>query len=142
MIQRIQSVWLLLASVCSFLTLKFPFYSGTYNQSNEPYQVLTSFELNANQNTYLLITTIFLGLVGFLTIFLFKKRKLQLLFCIFAICIDVLIIFMYYLHISSFSKGTFSLTALLHVLIIVFLFFAASAINKDEKMVKNSDRLR
>ena len=29
MIQRIQSVWLLLAAVCSFLTLKFEFYAGT-----------------------------------------------------------------------------------------------------------------
>ena len=29
MIQRIQSVWLLLATVCAFATFRFPYYSGT-----------------------------------------------------------------------------------------------------------------
>ena len=44
MIQRIQSIWLLIASIVTFLTLKVSFYSGTYLPDNLYHQ------LNGTQN--------------------------------------------------------------------------------------------
>ncbi|MBP6432452.1 MAG: DUF4293 family protein [Ferruginibacter sp.] len=136
MLQRIQSVWLLLASVCAFLTLKFSFYSGTNAKG------VASYQLNGMENTLLLIPTLILALLVLANIFLFKNRVLQIRLCIAAMVLELLLLFLYYKQTQSFSLGTYSLTAILHIGILLFLLLAARAINKDEKMVKNSDRLR
>ncbi|MBL0145112.1 MAG: DUF4293 family protein [Chitinophagaceae bacterium] len=66
MLQRIQSVWLLLATVCSFLTIKFPFYSGTNSKGEASYQLV------ATENIYLLVLTIAIAVVLLITIFYTK----------------------------------------------------------------------
>jgi Domain of unknown function (DUF4293) len=137
MIQRIQSVWLLVASVVTFLTLKFSFYSGTYLPDNQYHQ------LNGTTgNTILMITTIALGVLTLMTLFLFKTRVIQLRLCIAGILLDLLLLFLYYRAIQDFTRGEYAITAALHILIIVALLFAANGINKDEKLIKDSDRLR
>lgn len=136
MIQRIQSLWLLLASACAFASFKFPYYSGTNAKGISPY------ELNATENFLLLITTIVVGGLALFNIFLFKKRTLQLRLCILGIFLDALLIFLYYREVNTFVQGTYSLTAILHSIIVIAFFLAARAINKDEKLVKDSDRLR
>jgi peptidoglycan/LPS O-acetylase OafA/YrhL len=136
MIQRIQSIWLLLASVCTFLTYKFPVYSGTNAKG------VASYPLNANENLVLLLLTILTGALVFLTIFLFKKRKLQIRLCILAIFLQVALFFLYFTQIKSFTQGVYALTAVLPIFSLLFLALAVIAINKDEKLVKNSDRLR
>ena len=119
MIQRIQSIWLLLASVVSFLTLKLSFYSGTYLPDNLYHQ------LNGTQNLGLMIVTIGLGILTLITIFLFKNRVTQLWLCIVAILLDVLLIFLYYQQTKDFSKGDYAFTAVLHIIIIAALVLAA-----------------
>ena len=136
MIQRIQSIWLLIASVVSFLTLKLSFYSGTYLPDNLYHQ------LNGTQNLGLMIVTIGLGVLTLITIFLFKNRVTQLWLCIVAILLDVLLIFLYYQQTKDFSKGDYAFTAVLHVVIITALVLAARGINSDEKLIKDSNRLR
>ena len=136
MIQRIQSIWLLLASVVSFLTLKLSFYSGTYLPDNLYHQ------LNGTQNLGLMIVTIGLGVLTLITIFLFKNRVTQLWLCIVAILLDVLLIFLYYQQTKDFSKGDYAFTAVLHIIIIAALVLAARGINGDEKLIKDSNRLR
>ncbi len=136
MLQRIQTIWLLLASVCAFLTLKLPFYSGTNTKA------IASYPLNGAETILLLSITIALGLLSLFTLFLFKNRVLQLRLCILGIIIEAILLFLYFKQVKTFTVGTYSLTALLHGFIIVFLLLAARAINKDEKMVKSSDRLR
>ena len=136
MIQRIQSVWLLIASVVSFLTLKLSFYSGTYLPDNQYHQ------LNGTNDIFLMATTIALGILTFITIFLFKTRVIQLRLCITAILLDLLLIFFYVRAIRDFSKGEYAITAAVHIIIITALIFAARGINKDEKLVKDSNRLR
>jgi hypothetical protein len=135
MIQRIQSVWLLLAAVCVALTVKLPYYSGTNAKA-------VLYELNGTENFLLFGTTIVTGLLAFLTIFFFKKRPLQLRLCILGILLEALLIFLYYREVSTFTHGTYSLWAILHSLVVIFFFLAARAINKDEKLIKDSDRLR
>ncbi len=136
MIQRIQSIWLLLASVVSFLTLKLSFYSGTYLPDNLYHQ------LNGTQNLSLMIVTIVLGVLALITIFLFKRRVTQLWLCIVAILLDVLLVFLYYQQTKDFTRGDYAFTAILHIVIIAALVLAARGINGDEKLIKDSNRLR
>lgn len=68
MIQRIQSLWLLLAAACAFASFKFPFYSGTNAKGFTPY------ELIATESFLLLVTSIIVGGLAFFNIFLFKKE--------------------------------------------------------------------
>ena len=136
MIQRIQSIWLLLAATCAFLSIKLPYYSGTNAKG------VGSYELNATENLFLLIATIITGLLALLIIFLFKKRQLQLRLCVLGILLEAVLIFLYYREVNTFTQGTYSLWAILHSLIVIFFFLSARNINKDEKLIKDSDRLR
>ena len=99
-------------------------------------------QLKGTDTALLMVTTIVLGMLTFLTIFLYKKRKIQLRLSILAIVIDLLLIYLYYREVLKFTQGTYSITAALHVLIILSLIFAARGISKDEKLIKDSDRLR
>lgn len=136
MIQRIQSLWLLLASACAIATVKFSYYSGTNAKGIAPY------ELKATESFLLLMTTIIIGGLAFINIFLYKKRKLQLRLCVLGILLEALLIFLYYREVGTFTQGTYSLTALLHSVIVISFFLAARGISRDEKMIKDSDRLR
>ena len=136
MIQRIQSIWLSLAAACAFAGFKLSFYSG--NKLNDT----AIHELNATSTTSLMVTTIAVATLALLTIFLFKKRKIQFNLCIQGIILEVVLIFIYYSETTIFTQGNYSLTAILHGIILIAFVLAARAINKDSKMVKDSDRLR
>ena len=136
MIQRIQSLWLLVASAVAFLTFKLSFYSGTRLPDN------LYLPVNATYNFLLMTTTILLGVLTLITIFLFKTRVVQLRLSIVAILLDLLLIFLYFDAIGDFAQGEFAITAALHIIIIVSLIFAAKGINKDEKLIRDSNRLR
>jgi hypothetical protein len=136
MIQRIQSIWLLLASACAFVSLKFSFYSGTDGKG------LSSQFLTGSSDFILLLFTAVIGVLALFTIFMFKNRKQQLRLCILGILLEAVLIFLYYRQLSTFTNGTYSLTSLLQVGIILFFILAARGISKDQKLVKESDRLR
>jgi len=136
MIQRIQSLWLLLASAAAFASYKFPYYSGTSQKGIADYQ------LNATENFLLIVVTGIIAVLALFLIFLFKKRTLQLRLCLLGIVLEALLIFLYYRELRTFSTGTLSLTSILQSIIIIAFFLAARAINKDEKMIKERDRLR
>ena len=137
MIQRIQSIWLFLAAVCVFLTLKFSTYVGTNKD------LIPSSFLNGIATLPLIFVTLAVGISTLITIFLYKNRKLQLRLTILAVVLEAGLIFLYYKEIQTFiGKGTFSITAILHVAVIVFLILAARGINSDNKLIKDSNRLR
>ncbi len=136
MIQRIQSLWLLLAAVSAFASFKFPYYSGT-NQKG-----IADYQLNATENFLLMLVTALVGCLALFLIFLYKNRTLQLRLCLLGIVTEALLIYLYYREVQTFSTGTLSLTSILQSVIVIAFFLAARAINKDEKMVKESDRLR
>ena len=139
MIQRIQSLWLLLASACAFASYKFPYYVGTYSKGNAGYQ------LDARENFSLIAATAIIGSFALFLIFLYKKRTLQMRLCFLGIALEAIVIYLYYRETQSFitdGKGTMALTSILQSIVVIAFFLAARAINKDEKMVKESDRLR
>jgi hypothetical protein len=136
MIQRIQTIWMILAAIAVFLTIKFSFYSGTLAVDN------TYHSLTASDNFLLLILSSALGTCIIINIFLFKQRSIQFRIIIIAILAECIVIFMYINETNKFSAGNFSLWSALHILIIVFLISAARGIYKDSKLIKESNRLR
>jgi hypothetical protein len=137
MIQRIQSVWLLLAAVCVFLTYKLPFYTGANAKAAG-----TVYELNGRENFLLILATFITGALAAAVIFLYKNRTLQLRLCVLGILLEAVLIFLYYREVQAFTSGTYALWAMLHSVVIICFVLAARAINKDEKLIKESDRLR
>ena len=135
MIQRIQTVWLLLASACAFLTMKFPFFVGANPQINLG-------EFNATTNMIILVLTSVLGTLCLFTIFVFKQRKLQLWLTILAILISALNIFLYFNSKKEYLNSNLALASVFAFLIPIFLLLAAKGIYKDQKLLKSMNRLR
>lgn len=141
MIQRIQSLWLLLAAICAFVTYTLVLYSGTLANGSQ--------KLFALGDHFLLVAVIIaLGVLSLVTIFLFKNRKLQQRLTILGIILALGYLALQYFSIETFKKdnaivtGSYQVAALLPILIVIFLIMAARGISKDEKLVKSLDRLR
>jgi hypothetical protein len=141
MIQRVQTIWLLIAAIAVFLTLKFSFYSGTL--SNGTLVSQNSFHsVLATDNFILMVLTCALGSALVINIFLFKHRMLQFRICIIALLLEMLILFLYYRQTKLYSNGTVDIWAIFHLVTIIALILAARGIYKDEKLIKDSNRLR
>jgi len=146
MIQRVQTIWMILAAIAVFLTIKFSFYSGTLaiqngtdamTATNGSYHLVT-----ATDNFFILILTSALGTGIIINIFLFKHRSIQIRIIIAAILMECLIVFLYFRQTQNYTQGNFNIWAILHILIIAFLIMAARGIYRDSKLVKESNRLR
>lgn len=137
MIQRIQTIWLLLAGIAALLTIQFPYYSGI----NDP--LVNYHELSGKSaGIPVLLVTITVAVLAFVAIGLYKNRKTQLRLCLVGILAEANLIFLYYRKVSAFTQGTYSLTSILHMCILLFFVLAARGINKDEKLINDSNRLR
>jgi hypothetical protein len=139
MIQRMQSVWLLLAAVAAFLTISNSFYSGNIALNGQPSEFT---HVTASFNIWILILTIALVCIAAIDIFLYKNRKLQGRLALLGILFSLLNIFLYTKQTQRFEAGSYDLTALLALSIPVFFFLAARGIYRDRKLVKSLDRLR
>ncbi len=136
MIQRIQSLWLLLAAIFTFSTFKLPFYNGVKTNA------VINDNVTAMENILIMITTIVVGSLCVYTISLYKNRVLQIVFCGIGILLECVLIYLYYKAMQEFQSGNITIWAVLHGLTIMFLFFAIKGIHKDKKIVEDSDRLR
>lgn len=147
MLQRIQTLWLLLATTCAVLTLKFSFFSG-----NKPGQgpvvapgvvPATQFKyLTATSNIILLILTVAIIVATLVNVFNYKNRKLQMRITLVLLLVSLLNIFIYFQQTKNFIEGNYDLTAFLAFAIPVFFFMASRGIYRDEKLVRSTDRLR
>ncbi len=143
MLQRIQSIWLLLAASFAGITFRFPFYSGERiidALSNTSGHV----DLNASSTVWLSILTVLTGAIAFVNIFLFDNRKLQLRLCYLGIFFTALLLFVYFKEIGKFmeGRGNFALSCIFHFAILGFYILAARGIWKDHHLIKSMDRLR
>jgi drug/metabolite transporter (DMT)-like permease len=139
MLQRMQTIWLLLAAACGLLTFKYSFYSGNKPGDNGT----TNFEhLTATTSIIILVLSVAIISSVVIDIFLYKNRKLQLRILLAAIIASLLNIFLYFRQTQHFVQGTYSLTSIFVFAIPVFLILAARGIYKDQKLVKSLDRLR
>lgn len=140
MIQRIQSVWLLLAAAAAAASLQFSFYSG-YLAADAVKSIVY---VTGQSNLLLLVLTAGVGLAALISIFLFKNRKQQLRIVSLTLVVSLINLVLYYLQIKKFvpGQGSFSLGALCAILVPIFLLLSMRGIRKDEKLVKSLDRLR
>lgn len=138
MIQRIQSVWLLIAALLAFLTIKFPFYAGSL--LNDPTN--TYHPISGTDNLLLLILASALGTCLLINIFLYKTRKIQFRITLGAMLLECLIIYLYIRETTQYAQGQFNIWAGLHAFILLFLFLAARGIYRDMQLIKESNRLR
>src|SRR5690349_2652560 len=125
MIQRIQTLWLLLATIFAFLTIRLSFYSG-----NKLLDGVKSFvELNASAGPlYLLILSVAVGIGALISIFLFKDRKTQMRITLVTLIVSIINIALYFVEIKKFEEGNFDLTAILTFAIPIFLLLAVRGI--------------
>jgi hypothetical protein len=153
MIQRIQSIFLLLASG-SLGTLFIPSISiGDFNQPNPQIPASADGYLNIFDNKILLGLTGVALAVAFLTIFLFKSRpnQIRLAWVSMVACLALLgmSVFETKTQTDMVQKaaytGTFSPSFIAYIPMVVALIFgwlAIRNIRKDEILVRSADRLR
>ena len=140
MIQRIQSIWLFLAAVAGFISLKISFFSG--HRINDVSKTMVF--VNGSYNFLLTIVTTIAASLSLMAIFLYKNRVLQLRINIVAIVLSLITILLYFWQKQDFipEESNINLTAIVAICIPVFLFLALRGIWKDEQLVKSADRLR
>jgi len=155
MLQRIQSIYLLFASIVLFALFVFPLahnifvdgklvnvsVTGVYEIINGDDKLLQSF-------LPLTIATVIAALIPLVLIFLYKNRKQQITISYVAI----LVLIGYSFWMAQTVKGAVGPITLayknmgiglfLTSLSIVLIIFAVKAIQWDEKLVKSADRLR
>ena len=139
MIQRQQSLWLLLAAVCSFLSFLFPFFGGANQNATATSGTMST--LNAGSNLFLMILTGGSILLSLITIFLFKDRKLQLKLALAGLVIAVIAIVLYFSEMKKLA-GVIALSSVFVFIIPICYIMAARGIWKDERLVKSLDKLR
>ncbi|GHU73843.1 hypothetical protein FACS189413_18500 [Bacteroidia bacterium] len=138
MIQRIQTVWLLLAGIFCTLQLVFPMISV------------------AEQPLSLFLPVVLMNIIGgggllfaLLAIFLYKNRKKQLWWCYGLILLQILayVCIGWFFHILTRGIPVDDLkvrfyTFIFPAIAIIFVVLAIVAIRKDEKLIRSADRLR
>ena len=136
MIQRIQSLWLLLASICAFASIKLPFY---YGNLEVPGSTVT---ITPSDHFMLLVFVIATGLVALINIFLYSNRSLQIKMCVVGLVLSLANLMHYFLYMRGFISGGLSLYSIFSFLVPVFFILAIRSIYKDQKLLKSLDRLR
>ncbi len=138
MIQRQQTLWLLLATVAAILSFMFPFVTGQEMVKN----VLTTRSVNASNNFIILVLTGGSVILSTAIIFLYKNRKQQMQLCLLGLLLAALIILLYVLQMRKLVKPVLALSCVFPFIIMAGYFMALRNIRRDEKLVKSLDKLR
>jgi peptidoglycan/LPS O-acetylase OafA/YrhL len=138
MIQRQQTLWLLLATLAALLSFMFPFVTGKHMEKN----VLVDTSIKAGSDFLILIFTGASLILSAFIIFLYRDRKLQMKLCLVGLLLSVIIIILYISQLNKLNKATLALFCILPFLILISYVMAWKGIRKDEKLVKSLDKLR
>jgi hypothetical protein len=143
MIQRIQTIYLILASIVSGGLI---FVFNLWNTVKQKIFVVDLFfteEITLKIIPFLFTASAVLSIIA---IFLFKNRKLQFVIGRIIILINLFLLGLL-IYLSLTLSGEISVSEkgigmFLPILAILFIVFANKAIKKDEDLVKSVDRLR
>lgn len=153
MIQRIQTIYLLLASLAIYALYLFPIVNVLSVFGAKKIMVTGVYEVINNQvaqtESFLLLTvvTAMLGLIPIVLIFLFKNRKRQATL----VYLNVVLVLGFSFWLAQTIKGAagkvleisdYSIGAGLTSVAVLFLVLAAKGILRDDKLVRSADRLR
>lgn len=147
-IQRIQSIYLLIAVILMVVFAFFPALSFELADKTVLYGALESGRAGSMHINPLLITLIILiSVLAFIDIFLFKNLQRQMTVCFVDIIIGLAMLIA--ICVQAFVVGnregwtvTWQWYMLLPVLSIIFLMMAHKAMANDKKKLRDADRLR
>ncbi len=153
MIQRIQTLYLLIATALMAVTIFTPmaqFFDGTQEYTLTAFALKDAAGVTAQPTIYMGILLALAGVLPFIVIFLFKNRQLQIRLCAAEIVLLVgsLVVMgiYYYLSARLFDSvnglGSLKLGVIMPLLSIVFVALATRAIFRDEVLVRSLDRIR
>ena len=143
MIQRIQTVYLLLTSIISGVLI----FIFNLWESNEK-DIFALDLLNSESSQLQVIPILFLvsAVLAFVAIFIYKNRKLQFVIGRLIILINLFLLgLLIYLSLTLPGEAAVSekgIGMFIPILAILLLVLANKAIKKDENLVKSVDRLR
>ena len=148
MIQRIQSIWLLLASIAILCLLLIPVIGAA---TDKAYFILQGYGLQIEGakeqtiNVPLLVSVVLAGLISIVNIFNFRNRKLQIRIA----SLNIFLILALSFWLFQMVKGIEALRTLdiepgicLPLMAIIFTLLAIRGIKQDEKLIRSADRLR
>ena len=138
MIQRPQTLWLLLSLIAGGLSFQFPFAVGEVANGTSNTQLI----IDGGSNLFILITTIWVQAIALFTIFLYKKRKNQQWLCTLGILFSALLIFLYGVEMKNLINPVPALTSLLVIAILVGFIMALRGVRHDEQLIRDQDKLR
>ncbi|WP_165733099.1 DUF4293 domain-containing protein [Polaribacter sp. 20A6] len=143
MIQRIQSIYLLLAAAVSGGLV---FVFDIWSTIKEEIFALDLFFRDSMLLKVIPLLYLLSAIVSFGTIFLFKNRKLQFVVGRLVILINLFLLGLL-IYVSLTLPGEVSISEkgigmFLPILVILLIVLANKAIKKDEDLVKSVDRLR
>ncbi len=151
MIQRVQTLYLLAA--VALMTIFFFSPLATFLSAEGLYS-LSAMGVNSaagelvSDTRYLAIMVALAALLPFVTIFLFKKRMLQLRLSVVSVVLTLgaLIVGGVYFYLAKRyfgeAESAIRIVCLLPVVAIIFDLMALKAIFKDEMLIKSLDRIR
>ena len=141
MIQRIQTLWLLISTACAALFILMPIYKGVtvFN---------ISYSFSIRENLFFLSGCVILATLCLIAIFQFKNRKLQKRLITLNILIIIALFISQYYLIEIYKKnmciaqGDWQMIAILPLFMLLFHVFAYRGIVADEKLLNSADRMR
>ena len=153
MIQRSQSIYLLIAVILIILMFFFPLaelltadgqlycfdFDGIWSLDTENKIVLNTIPVA------ILISII--SLISLISIFLFRKRLVQIRLSIFNMVLmlglcGMIYFYVYYASKELVAKAYYSITCVFPVISIILTYLAIRAIKKDEGLIRSLDRIR
>lgn len=143
MIQRIQTIFLLLASGATFGLLALPF--ATTEQAYAQSTLFADQQYNLFDHWSLLALFLASGTIWLLAVFLFQNRKLQMRVTLIGISLLIggIGVAGYFFGADSAEQNAqFAVGIALPLVSIFFASLARGYINKDERLVRSADRLR
>jgi len=144
MIQRIQSLYLL---ICTILPIVFIWFI----YQNALGVIILAFPDNFD---IILVLNVLTSIISFVTIFYYKRRKTQFVLCRLNILLNFSILAcFYFVYIQDFGLNfyvteelfrmeIFDIVNLIPIICIFLLVAANRAIKKDEDLIKSMDRIR
>ncbi len=152
MIQRVQTIWLFLASLTLMMLLLLPIVTKINNDTefwvlvSGLYQKVATGTAKIEAFLGLMISTIAVALLTFANIFTFNNRTLQKRICNVVIILTLGLSFWISQEAQKIPGGlenvNYNIGAFMPVLAIIFCFLAMRGIRNDEQLIKSADRLR
>lgn len=143
MIQRIQSLWLLLSALSIILLSRLPVYTGKLADGSKK-------ELMVSGSLLMMILALLMIVLPLIAIFLFKNRIGQKKLIWLHLLLNLLLLLFFWIQQGSFvdtqkppfTSSGYGLAVIVPVLSIILDIMAYRGISADEKLIKAADKFR